>query len=143
MLLISCVVMQHKPYAGATWTYLCDDYWNRYLHLLSEGTFKKIFGVWLCKFQRALLILPDFDLEKERTILDEQGLRIAENQENSQKNRRKLAESTRGILFCFYHVLLSHATSMFCLDICWAFSDHLSRSRSWTILQYCLSLSEG
>ncbi|KAL3646053.1 hypothetical protein CASFOL_011233 [Castilleja foliolosa] len=37
----------------------------------------------------------DFDLEKERTVLDEQGLRIAENQENSQKNRRKLAESTR------------------------------------------------
>lgn len=37
----------------------------------------------------------DFDLEKERGILDEQGLRIAENQENSQKNRRKLAESTR------------------------------------------------
>ncbi|KAG6418774.1 hypothetical protein SASPL_120979 [Salvia splendens] len=37
----------------------------------------------------------DFDLEKERTILDEQGIRIAENQENSQKNRRKLAESTR------------------------------------------------
>lgn len=28
-------------------------------------------------------------------MLDEQGLRIAENQENSQKNRRKLAESTR------------------------------------------------
>ncbi|KAK4374634.1 hypothetical protein RND71_005311 [Anisodus tanguticus] len=39
--------------------------------------------------------LPDFDLEKERSTLDEQGLRIAENQENSQKNRRKLAESTR------------------------------------------------
>ncbi|XP_051152176.1 protein CASP [Andrographis paniculata] len=37
----------------------------------------------------------EFDLERERTILDEQGLRIAENQENSQKNRRKLAESTR------------------------------------------------
>ncbi|CAI9113612.1 OLC1v1014245C1 [Oldenlandia corymbosa var. corymbosa] len=37
----------------------------------------------------------DFDLEKERALLDEQGLRIAENQENSQKNRRKLAESTR------------------------------------------------
>ncbi|KAL4573743.1 hypothetical protein LXL04_020560 [Taraxacum kok-saghyz] len=37
----------------------------------------------------------EFDLEKERSILDEQGLRIAENQENSQKNRRKLAESTR------------------------------------------------
>ncbi|GAA0164647.1 homeodomain transcription factor [Lithospermum erythrorhizon] len=37
----------------------------------------------------------DFDLEKERTTLDEQGLKIAENQENSQKNRRKLAESTR------------------------------------------------
>lgn len=37
----------------------------------------------------------EFDLEKERSLLDEQGLRIAENQENSQKNRRKLAESTR------------------------------------------------
>ncbi|KAL1834702.1 hypothetical protein DCAR_0104914 [Daucus carota subsp. sativus] len=38
----------------------------------------------------------EFDLEKERSVLDEQGLKIAENQENSQKNRRKLAESTRG-----------------------------------------------
>ncbi|XP_065860703.1 protein CASP [Euphorbia lathyris] len=37
----------------------------------------------------------EFDLEKEKSILDEQGLRIAENQENSLKNRRKLAESTR------------------------------------------------
>ncbi|KAJ7973904.1 putative Protein CASP [Quillaja saponaria] len=37
----------------------------------------------------------DFDLEKEKSLLDEQGLRIAENQDNSQKNRRKLAESTR------------------------------------------------
>lgn len=39
----------------------------------------------------------DFDLERERSGLDEQGLKIAENQENSQKNRRKLAETTRGI----------------------------------------------
>lgn len=37
----------------------------------------------------------EFDLEKEKSVLDEQGIRIAENQENSQKNRRKLAESTR------------------------------------------------
>ncbi|CAL4943994.1 unnamed protein product [Urochloa decumbens] len=37
----------------------------------------------------------DFDLEKERGGLDEQGLKIAENQETSQKNRRKLAENTR------------------------------------------------
>nr|CAB3493509.1 unnamed protein product [Digitaria exilis] len=37
----------------------------------------------------------DFDLEKERSGLDEQGLKIAENQETSQKNRRKLAENTR------------------------------------------------
>ncbi|EFH59392.1 hypothetical protein ARALYDRAFT_318610 [Arabidopsis lyrata subsp. lyrata] len=37
----------------------------------------------------------EFDLEKEKSLLDEQGLKIAENQENSQKNRRKLAESTR------------------------------------------------
>lgn len=37
----------------------------------------------------------DFDLENERSKLDEQGLRIGENQESSLKNRRKLAESTR------------------------------------------------
>uniref|UniRef100_A0A2P2M2E6 Protein CASP n=1 Tax=Rhizophora mucronata TaxID=61149 RepID=A0A2P2M2E6_RHIMU len=37
----------------------------------------------------------DFRLEEEKSVLDEQGLRIGENQENSQKNRRKLAESTR------------------------------------------------
>ncbi|KAK6925232.1 CASP, C-terminal [Dillenia turbinata] len=37
----------------------------------------------------------EFDWDKERTTLDEQGLKIAENQENSQKNRRKLAENTR------------------------------------------------
>lgn len=43
----------------------------------------------VCSFWR------DFDLEKERSGLDEQGLKIAENQEHSQKNRRKLAESTR------------------------------------------------
>lgn len=55
--------------------------------------------------KHTLVLLPDFDLEKERTILDEQGLRIAENQENSQKNRRKLAESTRGIVLHFDRVL--------------------------------------
>lgn len=37
----------------------------------------------------------DFDLESERSKLDEQGLKIAENQETSLKNRRKLAENTR------------------------------------------------
>lgn len=42
-------------------------------------------------------LFAEFDLEKEKSLLDEQGLRIAENQENSQKNRRKLAESTRGM----------------------------------------------
>ncbi|KAJ8553421.1 hypothetical protein K7X08_024099 [Anisodus acutangulus] len=40
----------------------------------------------------------DFDLENEKSILDEQGLRIAENQDVSQKNRRKLAESIRGFI---------------------------------------------
>lgn len=44
-----------------------------------------------------LFLNADFNLEKERSGLDEQGLKIAENQENSQKNRRKLAESTRGM----------------------------------------------
>ncbi|CAI8619827.1 unnamed protein product [Vicia faba] len=37
----------------------------------------------------------DFDLEKEKSVLDEQELQIAENQGSSQKIRRKLAESTR------------------------------------------------
>lgn len=37
----------------------------------------------------------EFDLERERNVLDEQGVKIADNQENSQKNRRKLAESTK------------------------------------------------
>ena len=58
---------------------------------------KKRFVVCITKY--VISVLPDFDLEKERTILDEQGLRIVENQENSQKNRRKLAESTRGTSF--------------------------------------------
>ena len=103
MLLISCVVMQHKPYADKGILKLTSVMimgTNIYI-LLSAWTSEKIFGVWLYKLQQTLLILPDFDLEKERTILDEQGLRIAENQENSKKNRRKLAENTRGILFHF------------------------------------------
>ncbi|GAQ87720.1 Transcription factor/CCAAT displacement protein CDP1 [Klebsormidium nitens] len=37
----------------------------------------------------------EFDLENARGKLDEQGLRIAEHQEQSMTNRRKLAESTR------------------------------------------------
>ncbi|KAL9250312.1 CASP-like protein [Drosera capensis] len=43
----------------------------------------------LCNFWK------EFDLEKEKSLLDEQGLRIAENQDNSQKNRCRLSESTR------------------------------------------------
>lgn len=50
----------------------------------------------ICFFK--LILDLEFELEKEKSVLDEQGLRIAENQENSQKNRRKLAESTRGTL---------------------------------------------
>lgn len=45
------------------------------------------------------LLFSEFDLEKERNVLDEQGVKIADNQENSQKNRRKLAESTKGIWY--------------------------------------------
>lgn len=37
----------------------------------------------------------EFDLENARVSLDEQGMKIAENQESSSKNRRKLAELTR------------------------------------------------
>jgi homeobox protein cut-like len=43
----------------------------------------------------SFLCALDFDLDKERIGLDEQGLKIAENQETSQNNRRKLAENTR------------------------------------------------
>lgn len=48
------------------------------------------------------IVYTEFDLEKEKSVLDDQGVRIGENQENSQKNRRKLAESTRGISFIFF-----------------------------------------
>lgn len=44
-----------------------------------------------------IMAMAEFDLERERNVLDEQGVKIADNQENSQKNRRKLAESTKGI----------------------------------------------
>lgn len=44
---------------------------------------------------RVLTFWRDFDLEAWRVKLDEQGLKIGDNQENSLKNRRKLAESTR------------------------------------------------
>lgn len=54
---------------------------------------KKIIDYYL------LFLFTEFDLEKERSVLDDQGVRIGENQENSQKNRRKLAETTRGISF--------------------------------------------
>lgn len=52
------------------------------------------------------IYVSEFDLEKEKSLLDEQGLRIAENQENSQKNRRKLAESTRGTFSVSPYILL-------------------------------------
>lgn len=51
-----------------------------------------------------MICIAEFDLEKEKSLLDEQGLRIAENQENSQKNRRKLAESTRGCILILFDV---------------------------------------
>ena len=38
----------------------------------------------------------DFSLETFRHKLDEQGMSIAENQEQSVKSRKKLAECTRG-----------------------------------------------
>ncbi|XP_078441151.1 protein CASP [Wolffia australiana] len=55
---------------------------------MEKGSSRSSIAV-ICEFWK------DFDLEKERSGLDEQGLKIAENQENSQKNRRKLAEATR------------------------------------------------
>ncbi|KAL8141852.1 hypothetical protein V2J09_014884 [Rumex salicifolius] len=54
----------------------------------------------------------EFDLDKERSSLDEQGLRIAENQENSQKNRKKLAESTRDFRKASTEEQLSFFTSL-------------------------------
>lgn len=41
----------------------------------------------------------DFSLEAFRHRLDEQGMSIAENQEQSVKSRKKLAETTRGLCF--------------------------------------------
>lgn len=61
-------------------------------------------------------LFAEFDLEKEKSALDEQGLRIAENQENSQKNRRKLAESTRGNVFLYGHVTFWILLFFMCLS---------------------------
>lgn len=56
-------------------------------------------------FLNCSIFVSEFDLEKEKSALDEQGLRIAENQENSLKNRRKLAESTRGLFIVYTNKL--------------------------------------
>ena len=57
------------------------------------------------------MILSGFGLEKERRVLREQRLKIAENHENSQKNRRKLAESTRGLHVLFYTSCIALVTA--------------------------------
>lgn len=44
----------------------------------------------------ALSVWRTFNLEEQRGELDAQGLAIAENQQQSQKSRRGLAERTRG-----------------------------------------------
>ena len=44
----------------------------------------------------ALGVWRDFNLEEQRGKLDAQGLSIAENQQQSQKSRKSLAERTRG-----------------------------------------------
>ncbi|KAL6010372.1 hypothetical protein ACLOJK_000803 [Asimina triloba] len=62
---------------------------------MSEKLYSQKLIFWRLHKLDLLQLFPEFDLEKERIGLDEQGLKIAENQENSQKNRRKLAESTR------------------------------------------------
>ncbi|MBA0621950.1 hypothetical protein Godav_007527 [Gossypium davidsonii] len=62
----------------------------------------------------------ELDLEKEKSLLDGQGLRMAENLENSQKNRRKLAESTRGIVFSYLYVHV-------CISIIITFCSNLHR----------------
>ncbi|KAK8942272.1 Protein CASP [Platanthera guangdongensis] len=72
-------------------------------------------GASLCEDEAPFLITRitvssgdvGFNLEKERSGLDEEGLKIAENQEVSQKNRRKLAENTRGMLITLNNSYLS------------------------------------
>lgn len=59
-----------------------------------------------------LFVFSDFELEKEKSILDEQGLRIAENQENSQRNRRKLAENTRGVCLVLLLLFSNYARNL-------------------------------
>lgn len=75
---------------------------DKCLHTTKYGMYSCMFFLLFVtsKFMNVTLS-ADFDLEKERSGLDEQGLKIAENQESSQKNRRKLAESTRGMFYYF------------------------------------------
>ena len=48
----------------------------------------------------------EFSLETFRHKLDEQGMSIAENQEQSVKSRKRLAETTRGMQHLFLFSLL-------------------------------------
>ena len=91
---------------------LCNIYWVQRHWFSLDSLWDIILMRWAnmqftFSFFEPFFFFSDFDLEKERTILDEQGLRIAKNQKSSQKNRRKLAESTRGIIFCSIIVLCS------------------------------------
>ena len=49
-----------------------------------------------CAVRLELICSVDFELDNFRQKMDEQGLAVAENQENSLKSRRRLAETTRG-----------------------------------------------
>lgn len=56
------------------------------------------------------MMAADFSLETFRHKLDEQGMSIAENQEQSVKSRKKLAETTRGkTVFLRPHDILAGA----------------------------------
>ena len=51
---------------------------------------------WLTGLADCFSNFADFELERFRSQLDEKGMRVAEQQEASVKNRRKLAETTKG-----------------------------------------------
>ena len=57
-------------------------------------------GVIHVHILKIISVHAEFSLETFRHKLDEQGMSIAENQEQSVKSRKKLAETTRGTQAC-------------------------------------------
>ena len=77
-------------------------------HVWSPGSSGLALSSSFTAFVKLLVLSADFDLDALRSRLDEDGMAIAERQEESSKQRRALADGTKGtcepcILFTGLH----------------------------------------